>query len=160
MILSSCLALSFLVANALQSKSASIVSSDPQTVEQQIISREREFSELVMGRDAEGAREIQAKGYRLLVRMEGSKLVELPQEVWLETLKKYIVRSYRIDDIKVLDLGDVAIATVAYYQDAHIQDNPRNITGDFMLTDVWVKRDGKWKIIERHSSRAEAAPPK
>lgn len=125
------------------------------SVEQQIIAREREFSEIVFARDAELAQAIQAKGYRLLVRIEGSKLVEFPQEVWLETLQKYIVEEYRFDDIKVLDLGNVAIATVAFYQRAHIVNNARNITGEFMLTDVWVKRDGEWKIIERHSSRAE-----
>ena len=125
------------------------------TVEQQIIAREREFSEIVLARSVDRARAIQAEGYRLLVRVEGSKLVEMPQAVWLATLDKYIVSDYRFDDIKVLDLGDVAVASVAFYQRAHIVNNPRNITGDFMLTDIWVKRDGEWKIIERHSSRAE-----
>ena len=126
-----------------------------QTTEQQIIAREREFSQIVFERDVERAQGIQASGYRLLVRVAGSKLVEMPQEVWLATLHKYIVEEYRLEDVKVLDLGDVAVASVAFYQRAHIENNPRNITGDFMLTDVWVKREGEWKIIERHSSRAE-----
>ena len=45
----------------------------------------------------------------------------------------------------------------AFHQLAHIEGNSRNITGEFMLTDVWVKRNGEWKIIERHSSRQEKA---
>ncbi len=125
------------------------------SIEQQIISREREFSQAVFERSVAKTSAIHAKGYRLLVCIEESKLVEFPQEVWLETLPKYIVEDYRFDDIKVLDLGDVAVASVAFYQKAHIEGNPRNITGNFMLTDVWVKRDGQWKIVERHSSRAE-----
>jgi ketosteroid isomerase-like protein len=84
----------------------------------------------------------------------------MPQELWLKTLPKYIIDSYSIDDIKVLALGDVAVATLAYRQTAHIEGSPRDINGDFMITDVWVKRAGEWKIIERHSSRAEKASPK
>jgi hypothetical protein len=133
------------------------MSSEKQSVEEQIIAREREFGDIILARSVERAKAIQAKGYRLLVRVAGSKLVEVSQDAWLDLLKKYIVDSHRIDDIKVLDLGDVAIATVAFYQLAHIEGDSRNITGEFMLTDVWVKRDGEWKIIERHSSRAEKA---
>ena len=143
-----------------QSKNEPIVTAEPQTTEQQIISREHEFNEIVKARDVEKARTIQAKGYRLLIRSAGSRLVEVNQEAWLDLLPRYIVDSHRIDDIKVLELGDVAIATLAFHQLAHIEGDPRNITGEFMLTDVWVKRDGQWKIIERHSSRAEIAPPK
>ena len=125
------------------------------SVEKEIIAREREFSQVIFERSIDRARAIQAPGYRLLVCIEGAKLTEFPQDVWLDTLLKYIVDEYRFDDIRILDLGDVAVASVAYYQRAHIVDNPRNITGNFMLTDIWVKRDGEWKIIERHSSRAE-----
>jgi ketosteroid isomerase-like protein len=157
MILSICLALSFFLGNAPQSKNEPIVTAEPQTTEQQIISREHEFNEIVKARDVELAKAIQAQGYRLLIRAPGSKLVEVSQEAWLEMLPKYIVNSYRIDDIKVLVLGDVAVVTLAFFQDANIEGSPRNITGEFMLTDVWVKRDGEWKIIERHSSRAEKA---
>jgi hypothetical protein len=137
-----------------------IVASNTQTIEQQIIAREREFSEIVKARSVERAKAIQADGYRLLIRVEGTKLVEVSQEPWLKLLPRYVVDSYSTDDIKVLALGDVAIATLAFQQTAHIEGDPRNISGDFMLTDVWVKRDGEWKIIERHSSRAEKASPK
>jgi len=159
MMLSSCLALSFFLATTLQSKSEAILTPNP-TIEQQIVAREHEFNEIVKARDVEKARRIQATGYRLLVRVDGPTLAEMPQELWLETLPKYIIDSYSIDDIKVLALGDVAVATLAYRQTAHIEGSPRDINGDFMITDVWVKRAGEWKIIERHSSRAEKASPK
>jgi ketosteroid isomerase-like protein len=160
MILSICLALSFFLGNAPQSKNEPIVTAEPQTTEQQIISREHDVNEIVKARDVEKARTIQAAGFRLLVRVEGQKLAEMLQELWLNTLPKYAIDSYSIDDIKVLVLGDVAVATLAYMQTAHIEGSPRDINGNFMITDVWVKRDGQWKIIERHSSRAEKAPPK
>jgi len=114
----------------------------------------------VKARDVEKARDIQAVGYRLFVRVEGAKLVEISQESWLKLLPRYVTDFYAIDDIKVLTLGEVAVATMAYRQTAHIEGDSRNITGEFMITDVWVKRDGEWKIIERHSSRAEKASPK
>jgi ketosteroid isomerase-like protein len=136
-----------------------IVASDTQTIEQQITAREREFSDVVKARNVQRARAMQANGFRLLIRVEGPKLVEVAQEPWLKLLPRYVIDSYRIDDIKVLELGDVAIATLAFYQLAHIEGDSRNITGEFMLTDVWVKRDGEWKIIERHSSHAERASP-
>jgi hypothetical protein len=160
MILSTCFALSLFIATSVQSKNESNLPSNPQTVEQVIVSREREFSDIVKARSVERARAIQAKGYRLLVRAEGSKLLEFPQEVWLQTLPHYIIDSYSIDDIKVLVLGDVAVTTLAYQQTAHVEGSPRDITGQFMLTDIWVRRDGEWKIIERHSSRAEKAQQK
>ena len=44
--------------------------------------------------------------------------------------------------------------TLAITQDAEPL-NERDISGDFLITDIWVLRNEKWLVAERHSSRQE-----
>ncbi|HLG98274.1 MAG TPA: hypothetical protein VKX49_18305 [Bryobacteraceae bacterium] len=52
--------------------------------------------------------------------------------------------------------NDFAIVTLAMTQAAEPL-NERDISGNFLITDVWVLRNGKWLVAERHSSRQEKA---
>jgi hypothetical protein len=50
--------------------------------------------------------------------------------------------------------NDLAVATLAITQTAEPQ-NGRDISGNFLITDIWVLRNDTWLIAERHSSRQE-----
>jgi len=54
--------------------------------------------------------------------------------------------------------GDVAVLK------ARIKDNytmnGEDRSGDYLITDVWVKRDGRWQVVTRHSSIPMRAQPK
>jgi ketosteroid isomerase-like protein len=115
---------------------------------------EQQWNAAILRRDVESAKAFMAPEYQLLVGMEGRTLAHFPLDVWLATLPNYVIHRQAIHDLNVSFWGDVAVATLAYSQDAEPW-NGRDISGNFMLTDVWVFRDGRWLVAERHSSRLE-----
>jgi hypothetical protein len=42
-----------------------------------------------------------------------------------------------------------------YRQQATVAGQDRS--GAFLLTDVWVRRDGRWQVVTRHSSHVPTA---
>jgi hypothetical protein len=52
--------------------------------------------------------------------------------------------------------NDLAVVTLAITQAAEPL-NGRDISGNFLITDIWIFRDEKWLVAERHSSRQEKA---
>ena len=60
---------------------------------------------------------------------------------------------HEVNQVKVTRLADVAI--VQFVLSGTYP--PRSLTPeggrlDFLTTDVWAKRDGKWQVVSRHSS--------
>ncbi len=95
--------------------------------------------------------------YCLLIAIEGQPLQKFSRAEWLATLERCELDSMFIDDMHVGVYDDVAIATLRYRQTGRIRGSDRNISGDFMLTDVWIETPLGWLVVERHSSRAEPA---
>ena len=118
---------------------------------------EQQWNAAILRRDADAASQFMAPEYQLLVGIEGRDLSRFPLQVWLNALPNYVIHRQIIHDMNVSLWGDVAVATLAYSQDAEPW-NGRDISGNFMITDVWVFRDGRWLVAERHSSRLEKAP--
>jgi ketosteroid isomerase-like protein len=53
-------------------------------------------------------------------------------------------------DVRVLVYGDAALMTSRTI--LHTSFDGRNWSGEYFLTDVWVRRDGRWQLVRRHSS--------
>jgi ketosteroid isomerase-like protein len=70
---------------------------------------------------------------------------------WLEvTTTAYEIRSFRFDELDVLDYGDVAVVRSRYSQEATMGDAER--TQSYLMTDVWHRRDGAFRLVSRHIS--------
>jgi ketosteroid isomerase-like protein len=70
---------------------------------------------------------------------------------WLEvTTTAYEIRSFRFDELDVLDYGDVAVVRSRYSQEATMGDAERSQS--YLMTDVWHRRDGAFRLVSRHSS--------
>jgi ketosteroid isomerase-like protein len=70
---------------------------------------------------------------------------------WLEvTTTAYEIRSFRFDEFDVLDYGDVAVVRSRYSQEATMGDAERSQS--YLMTDVWHRRDGAFRLVSRHSS--------
>jgi hypothetical protein len=54
--------------------------------------------------------------------------------------------------------GDVAVFKSRVKSKYTFDQDDR--TGDYLITDVWVNRDGRWQVVSRHSSLPVKAPPK
>ena len=117
---------------------------------------ERQWNDAILRRDVSAAANFQANEYKLVIGAEGQPLQVIPREMWLSVLPRYVIHRHEITEMHVSVWGDVAVATLAIIQVAEPL-NGRDISGNFLITDVWVRRDEKWMIAERHSSRQEKA---
>ena len=70
---------------------------------------------------------------------------------WLEvTATAYEIRSFRFDELEVLDYGEVAVVRSRYSQEATMGDAERSQS--YLMTDVWHRRDGAFRLVTRHIS--------
>ena len=73
---------------------------------------------------------------------------------WLGLLDHVKAESFTYSDFLVHVFGDAAVVKSRLSQVATVAGQPWNET--FMLTDVWVRRDGRWQVVARHSSMPPA----
>lgn len=73
---------------------------------------------------------------------------------WLRLLDQVRGESFEYSDFLVQIFGDAAVVKSRLSQVATVGDKPWNAT--FMLTDVWVRREGRWQVVARHSSMPPA----
>jgi ketosteroid isomerase-like protein len=73
------------------------------------------------------------------------------RQQWMDTIAIYDLESFEFLRIDVRFYGDIAVAFPHYRQTAILDSVPRS--GDFLITDVWARRDGSWQVIARSSIR-------
>jgi hypothetical protein len=73
---------------------------------------------------------------------------------WLRLLDQVRAESFEYSDFLVQIFGNAAVVKSRLSQVASVGGAPWNAT--FMLTDVWVRRDGRWQVVARHSSTPPA----
>jgi hypothetical protein len=117
---------------------------------------ERSWNDAISRRDVDSAAKYLASEFRLIIGVEGQSLQVVSRELWLSALPRYVIHRHEIRDMHVSVWNDLAVTTLAITQDAEPL-NDRDISGNFLITDIWVLRNGKWLIAERHSSRQEKA---
>jgi ketosteroid isomerase-like protein len=104
------------------------------------------WAEVIQRRDVAAADRILGAEYALMAPGVG----ELPRAKWLENLPDYVVHSYEFTDVKVQVYGETAVMRSHYNQTATVFGKDRS--GAMLVTDVWVKRDGRWQVVARHTS--------
>jgi ketosteroid isomerase-like protein len=73
---------------------------------------------------------------------------------WLDvTATAYEIRSFRFDELEVLEYGDVAVVRCRYSQEASMDGADRSQS--YLMTDVWHRRDGALRLVSRHISPLE-----
>ncbi len=123
------------------------------TPQEEIIALEKSFAEAIKTQDTVQTKKFQSETYFLSIAVQGMPLQIVPKERWLSGLKDYVTESFSIDDIKVNVYGNTAVAILLYSQKAIVHGQDRS--AQFVLTDIWVKENKRWMIVERHSSRPE-----
>jgi ketosteroid isomerase-like protein len=73
------------------------------------------------------------------------------REEYLEiTESRYVVEEFEFERVEVLDYGDAAVLRSRYRQRGNMDGEDRTQT--FLITDVFVRRDGRWLAVSRHVS--------
>jgi ketosteroid isomerase-like protein len=80
----------------------------------------------------------------------------MPRQQWLALLPDYRITGHSITDRRVSLYGDTAVVVMLWSQTATAPGD-RDISGNFLLTDIWQNTPDGWRVIERHSSRQEKA---
>jgi len=60
-------------------------------------------------------------------------------------------KGYSFKKIMVRIYGAMAVVNALFNQKATFDG--QDWSGDFLITDVWVKRDSGWQVVARHASR-------
>ena len=75
-----------------------------------------------------------------------------------EAAEKAIVDRYDKDDLKVRAYGDTAVSS--YRMTAEARFEGTEIKRQLCITNVWMKRNGGWQIVARHTaSLPQDTPP-
>ena len=127
------------------------MSDDPTAVIPQL---EREWMVAWLARDRDTCARILADDF-LLTSARG---VLMTKAEWLAALDSIVGESFQWEEIRVRPFGDVAVVHCRTRQRASVAGH--DWSGRFLLTDVWVHRDGRWQVVSRHGTGPlpDAAP--
>jgi ketosteroid isomerase-like protein len=128
----------------------------PPGTEEQILALEKQWAAAIQRQDVAAMPQFLSDGYFLGIGVAGVGFRIVPRAAWLETLKVYETKAFTIDDAQVHIYGDTAVAFMLVTQEATVNGQDRS--GQFVITDVWVKEPAGWRVAERHSSRPEPKP--
>src|SRR5262249_53311661 len=116
---------------------------------------ETEWMEAARRKDRAALERFLADDYEL--RTSARPGEPIPPEEWLQTaMDRYNLRSFTIGQMAVRELGDAALVSFLYRQEAELEGRDRS--GDFFVVDAWVRTDGVWKVKARYAGPVEGRP--
>jgi len=119
-------------------------------VRDEILSQANAWMDAVRRRDMQALERVLGDEYVLI----SGRIGRMERAAWLANAGgSYVVHEFSYDDVRVLDYGHVAIMDAHYTQRATFDGRDMSLT--YFITDTWVKRDGGWQVVLRHTSPVE-----
>ena len=114
---------------------------------------EYQWRDALIAKDVTSLRRLIHPQFRLVgVRSTGSVAVNLEQ--WIEALKRMDIASLEVRITECVALESTMVATVdAQWRVRYLG---QLIDERVLLTDVWVRENGRWQVLRRHSSPVPA----
>ena len=110
---------------------------------------EGEWRDALLQKDEDALRRLIHPQYKLVgIRSTGSVAVDLEQ--WIAALRRMDIAALEVRVTDCVALDNVIIATVDAQWKVRYLGQP--IDERVLLTDVWVREDGRWRVVRRHSS--------
>lgn len=73
------------------------------------------------------------------------------REEWLAiTAERYVIEELAFEELDPIDLGSAGVVRSRYRQRGSMDGESRTQT--YLMTDVWVERDGRTQLVTRHVS--------
>ena len=95
-------------------------------------------------------RSLLAPEFRLM-RVENGKVLMTSRAQWFANLGSYTFHEFEARVVDVAAAGNTAVATVEGHWKVGMKG--RGIREkNFILSDTWVRRRGKWQVLYRHST--------
>ena len=114
--------------------------------EDQIRAAATAWTDAIVRRDVVAAERILGEEYALMATGIGT----MPRDNWLAALPDYITHAVEYSDVTVRVYGETGVMRSRCKQSATVFGKDRS--GEMLVTDVWVKRDGRWQVVARHTS--------
>ena len=122
--------------------------------DEEIAQLQRDWAEAVQQRDMAALEQLLGEEFTLTTGRKDAE-VRRRQE-WLDvTRESYEVDQWAYEEMDVRVYGDAAVVRSRYRQTARMGGADR--TGVYLMTDVWVRRDGRWQAVTRHISPLEGS---
>jgi len=99
-------------------------------------------------KDVATVRKILSDDFTLTSSLSSGGLVD--KEGWIAKLAIYDCKAFRFDKIQVRVYDNTAVVNSWFHQDATANGN--DWSGNFLITDIWVKKDEYWQVVARHAS--------
>ncbi len=114
---------------------------------------EREWRDALCKRDMEQLRSLVHEDF-VLIGTRSSGPFQMHREEWLDAIQRREVDAIVLEVRDATTVGDVMIGTI--HARWRLKYLGRVIEDCVLLTDVWVRDDGRWQAIRRHSTPAPA----
>lgn len=119
-------------------------------VEQELVKMENEWARAWQLPDPGALESIVADDFTLTSSSSKGEITNKRQYID-STLKLVRGDGFSFEKLSVRIYGETAVINAQFQQTATFAG--RDWSGEFLLTDVWVKRDGRWQVVARHASR-------
>ncbi|HWG40748.1 MAG TPA: nuclear transport factor 2 family protein [Candidatus Acidoferrales bacterium] len=82
----------------------------------------------------------------------------LPGDDWLDSVmaKDYLLKSFVVRQMSVIDLGNAAVVKFDRIQEASIKTEKDD--GEFFVVDLWKKSGDTWKLANRYVAKVNSVP--
>jgi hypothetical protein len=126
------------------------------TTEDELVALEHEWAQAIVDNDMDELERIVAREYTLAANNFPGGRTRLGRQEWMDTVPVYEVNSYEFANVVVHTYEDAAVVLADLELGATVRGEDRS--GAFTVTDVWVKRDGRWQVVARSSIFVAQAP--
>jgi ketosteroid isomerase-like protein len=117
--------------------------------EAELVELERQWMAAVRDRDVEFLEDLLAEEFTLITGRPGVEVRSRAE--WLAiTGGEYAIDEFGFQEIVARAYGDAGVVLSRYRQTARMGDQDRSAA--YLMTDVFVRRDGHWRAVVRHIS--------
>ncbi|HEV2864538.1 MAG TPA: nuclear transport factor 2 family protein [Pyrinomonadaceae bacterium] len=124
-------------------------------IERSLLALETKWMDALKHRDASTLGQVVADDF-VSVSPRAAGVVSDRTKYLDHALRELKLTSYEFQDLSVRLYGRMAIVSGRLTQTASAA-NDENLGGSYFFTDVWVSRDGAWRVVSRHASPLTAA---
>lgn len=121
-------------------------------VDDDLIARNDAWVAAIRERDVSAAEGLLADDYALVLVVPEKRVV--PRAEWLAMLPGYVVDGWTVEEQVVDERDDLAAVLQRVRMKATVYGVNRS--GTFLISDVWTRQRGEWRVWRRHSSALEA----
>ena len=142
---------------------ASTLGQQPEAAMQKTTSEFRALETKLMGaaqlKNAAEGEALVSPDFAFSMALEGRPDYVLNRSEWLNGISYYDLKNFSIGDLTAHPFGNYVVTHFRLVRSAKMGKTV-DMSGEFVVTDVWVKAKGQWQLVRRFVSRPAAVPAK